>query len=274
MSGRTPLTPHLWVVEDDPASRALLVSYFVTEGYRVSEADRGDGLLERLAADPAEVVLLDIKLPGTDGLTLTRQLRAHSEIGIILVTGKGDAVDRIVGLELGADAYVTKPFNPRELLAQVKTLLRRILAGRTTAGTAASAAPAVIESPPAEEGVHYFAGWRLDRRAEELTSPEGEPVRLTKDEFQLLAALVQHPRRVLSRDFLLDQIRHRDWTPTDRTVDVLVGRLRRKLHDDPVKPALILTVHGRGYRFAAPVTARPEPSAGPTSPSPSGTERG
>ena len=272
MENSTSTTPHLLVVEDDPASRALLVSYFVTEGYRVSEADRGEGLLDRLAADPAEVVLLDIKLPGTDGLTLTRQLRAHSEIGIILVTGKGDAVDRIVGLELGADAYVTKPFNPRELLAQVKTLLRRILAGRTAAGTVSPPAPAVVEPPPVEEGVHYFAGWRLDRRAEELTSPHGEPVRLTKDEFHLLAAFVQSPRRVLNRDYLLDQIRHRDWTPSDRTIDVLVGRLRRKLHDDPVEPTFILTIHGRGYRFAAPVTTRPGPPAGSESSSPAGKE--
>jgi two-component system torCAD operon response regulator TorR len=249
-------TPHLLVVEDDPVSRALLVSYFVTEGYRVSEADTGEGLLARLAADPAEVVLLDIKLPGTDGLTLTRELRAHSEIGIILVTSKDDAIDRIVGLELGADAYVTKPFNPRELLAQVKTLLRRIRAERAAT---ASGSPAVVEPVTVEEEVNYFAGWRLDRRAYQLTSPQGELQRLTKDEFQLLAAFVQRPRWVLSRDYLLDQIRNRDWTPNDRTIDVLVGRLRRKLNDDPADPQLIITVHGRGYLFAVPVTTRPVP---------------
>lgn len=248
-------TPHILVVEDEAVTRALLVSYFATEGYRVSEAQTGEGLLASIAADPVDVVLLDIKLPGKDGLTLTRELRAQSEIGIILVTSKDDTVDRIVGLEIGADAYVTKPFNPRELLAQVKTLLRRVRAAQAGIAKTQEKDQQPDEKPTKFDAVKCFVGWSLDLNTYLLTSPQGEAERLTKDEFQLLAAFVHNAGRVLSRDQLLDKIRNREWTPSDRTVDVLVSRLRRKLRDDPADPQLIVTVHGRGYLFTPKVTA-------------------
>lgn len=250
----TITTPHILIVEDDAVTRALLASYFAAEGYRVSEAETGQGIMALLAADPVDVVLLDIKLPGKDGLTLTRELRARSELGIILVTSKDEAVDRIVGLEIGADAYVTKPFNPRELLAQVKALLRRVRAVPALTVNPRDNAPRDLEAGAAPEALKGFAGWTLDLDTYLLTSPAGEAERLTRDEFQLLAAFVHNGGRVLSRDQLLDKIRNREWTPTDRTVDVLVSRLRRKLKDDPADPQLIVTVHGRGYLFTPKVT--------------------
>lgn len=229
---------HILVVEDDPVTRALLTGYFRNEGYRVSETDRGDDVADRLAADPAAVVLLDIRLPGVDGLTLTRTLRAMSNIGIILVTSKNDMTDRIVGLEMGADDYVTKPFEPRELLARVRNLVRRV-----------RQAP----EPSAQPEALRFAGWRLETGRRQLRSPGGEDIRLTEAEFQLLLALVESPGRTLSRDQLLARISGRDWTADNRTVDVLLARLRRKLGDDPDAPQLIVTVRGAGYRFAAQV---------------------
>lgn len=249
--------PHLLVVEDEPLTRALLVSYFQQEGYRVSEADNGDAVLALLAEDPVDVVLLDIKLPGKDGLTLARELRTRSDIGIVLVTSKNDEIDRIVGLELGADVYVTKPFNPRELLAQIKNLLRRVRAPqRDDLDGGRHDGDDSWKANGASGSVRRFEGWILDFNTHLLTSPQGEAERLTRDELQLLSAFLHNAGRALSREQLLDKIRDRDWCPTDRTVDVLVSRLRRKLRDNPADPRFIVTLHGRGYLFAAKVGCR------------------
>ncbi|HET6655171.1 MAG TPA: response regulator [Gammaproteobacteria bacterium] len=230
---------HILVVEDDPVTRALLTGYFGNEGYRVTETDNGDDVLDRLSADPADLVLLDIRLPGTDGLTLARTLRAASDIGIILVTSKKDVTDRIVGLEMGADDYVTKPFEPRELLARVRNLIRRV----QQAPAPGAAAAATVR----------FEGWILEPARRRLQNPAGESVRLTEAEFQLLVALTGSAGRTLSRDQLLTRINGRDWEPDDRSVDVLLARLRKKLSDDIKEPRLIVTVRGAGYRFAAHV---------------------
>lgn len=235
-------TAHILIVEDDFASRSLLVSYFEKEGYRVSETDHADALSAQVRDEGIDLVLLDISLPGRDGLTLTRELRAASRVGIILVTSKGDEIDRIVGLELGADDYVTKPFNPRELLVRAKNLLWRI-SGEDSASD---------DSHP--QAGWRFEGWQLDPQKRQLTSPKGCSERLPEGEFKLLKALITHSGQVMSRDQLMDAIHDREWTPNDRSVDVLIGRLRRKLGDNPSNPELILTAHGAGYMFAGEVS--------------------
>ena len=233
----TSESTHVLIVEDDDVARTKLAGYLETAGHRVSEAVDGQGLRQVLVHDPVDLVLLDINLPGEDGLDLTRFIRARYDVGIILVTGRTDDVDRIVGLEIGADDYVTKPFNPRELLARVKTLLRRTKA----------------YAPPASE-MRAFAGWRFDTRSRRLVSPGGEKVPLTRAEFELLHALVTRPGTVLTRERLLGSIAHRSWDPGDRTVDVLVRRLRQKLEINPKSPEIIITAHGEGYLFAAEVS--------------------
>lgn len=231
-----PAAAHIVIVEDDPVTRAKLAAYFTAVGYRVSEAEDGDRMREILAERPADLLMIDIQLPGEDGLQLTREQRERSEIGIILVTGRTDTVDRIVGLELGADDYVTKPFDQRELLARVKNLLRRV----RRAGAAGEAGT-----------VRKFLGWTLDLGSRTLRDGAGEFTDLTRAEFKALALLSANPGKVLSRDRLLHEIAHRDWDPADRTVDVLVRRLRRKLGDDSRHPRIIVTSHGEGYLFAA-----------------------
>ncbi|WP_151702903.1 two-component system response regulator TorR [Nitrincola alkalilacustris] len=243
MKNETSHPAHILIVEDDLASRSLLVSYFQKEGYRVSETERADDLTQRVRQEQVDLVLLDINLPGKDGLTLTRELRASSRVGIILVTSKGDEIDRIVGLELGADDYVTKPFNPRELMVRAKNLLWRVLHMDQEQGAVGSRPRLCWQ----------FDGWTLDPHKRQLTSPEDTQERLPEGEFRLLQALVMHPGQVLSRDQLMDAIHGREWTPNDRSVDVLIGRLRRKLNDDPSNPQIILTAHGAGYMFAAQV---------------------
>lgn len=234
-----PTNAHILIVEDDFASRSLLVSYFEREGYRISETEQADDLVKRVQDNNVDLVLLDINLPGKDGLTLTRELRSASRVGIILVTSKGDEIDRIVGLELGADDYVTKPFNPRELLVRAKNLLWRVRSQ---------------DKDPRENGrqvaIWNFEGWSLDGSKRLLTALDETSERLPEGEFKLLHALISHPGQVLSRDQLMDAIHDREWTPNDRSVDVLIGRLRRKLRDNPSDPHFILTAHGAGYMFA------------------------
>lgn len=238
---------HILIVEDDLASRSLLVSYFENEGYRVSETDQADDLQDRISQEGIDLILLDISLPGKDGLTVTRELRAQSRVGIILVTSKGDEIDRIVGLELGADDYVTKPFNPRELLVRAKNLLWRI---------DSSPDPEQARNTDRNSARGYaFEGWFLDPFKRLLISPDGQQERLPEGEFKLLQTLAEHPGQVLSRDQLMDAIHDREWTPNDRSVDVLIGRLRRKLGDNPSNPQLILTAHGAGYMFAGDTRA-------------------
>ena len=232
----TSRSSHVLIVEDDEVTRAKLAGYLETAGHRISEAADGRQTREALAREAVDLVLLDINLPGEDGLDLTRFIRSRSDVGIILVTGRTDDVDRIVGLEIGADDYVTKPFNPRELLARVKTVLRRARPGER-----------------AEAPVKTFAGWSFDTRTRRLTSSAGQRVSLTRAEYELLSALTARPGVVLTRDRLLGQITQRTWDRSDRTVDVLVRRLRKKLEADPKTPELIITAHGEGYIFAADV---------------------
>ncbi len=225
---------HILVVEDDATSRVTLAGYFDVEGYRITEAEDGEQMRAAFANGDVDLVMLDIRLPGEDGLTLLKELRQHSGVGVIMVTGKSDDIDRIVALEMGADDYVTKPFNPRELLARAKNLLKRTDAARMF---------------DKSETVKKFSGWTLDMDKRSLESPDGDDVRLTRGEFELLAALSFHPGRVMTRENLLDHMNHREWNPVDRTVDVLVGRVRRKIEIDPQDPLLIVTVHGVGYVF-------------------------
>ncbi|WP_292954102.1 MULTISPECIES: response regulator [unclassified Neptuniibacter] len=230
------------IVEDDVASRSLLSSYLSKEGYKITEADQADDLCERVRQEQIDLVLLDINLPGKDGLTLTRELRSVSSVGIILVTSKGDEIDRIVGLELGADDYVTKPFNPRELLVRAKNLLWRVKDSQ------------LARSSENVSSLQWqFEGWTLDSNKRLLTSPGGITERLPEGEFKLLSSLLNAPGAILSRDQLMDAIHDREWTPNDRSVDVMVGRLRRKLDDNPADPHFILTAHGAGYMFAGDV---------------------
>ncbi|HEX3863497.1 MAG TPA: response regulator [Stellaceae bacterium] len=233
---------HILVVDDETTICELIEEYLTGENYRVSVAHDGAGMRRIMAGAAAvDLVILDLVLPGEDGLALARVLRAESSVPIVMLTGRGDPVDRIVGLEMGADDYLSKPFHLRELLARVKSVLRR---------TATPAAPAV---DPATRRRARFAGWVLDLSIRELTAPSGEEVRLTTGEFDLLTAFVGNPNQVLNRDRLLDLTRSREAGPFDRTIDVQVGRLRRKLGDDPQLPQMIKTVRGSGYVFSAQV---------------------
>jgi two-component system torCAD operon response regulator TorR len=245
VTAETPLAPsvrpaRLLIVEDDPVSRATLAAYMEREGYDVAECDGGEAMEAHLARRHIDLVLLDITLPGRDGLTLLRDLRTRTDsLGIILVTAKTDTVDRVVGLELGADDYVTKPYERRELLARVRNVLRRLrLAARADDGRT----------------VFSFEGWILDTARRQLTGPDGTKVHTTSGEFDLLALLVGNAQRVLGRDRLLDAVAQRSWSPSDRSIDVLIARLRRKLGDDPAAPRFLITVRNAGYVFAPEVS--------------------
>lgn len=227
---------HILVVEDEPVTRATLAGYFKGEGYTVSEASDCAEADDVFRNNPIDLILLDIALPGEDGLSFLREIRRISEVGIILVTGKTDDLDRIIGLEMGADDYVAKPFNPRELLARVKNLIHRTVR---------------IRELTERENLIRFAGWVLDIPKRALTAPDGKVVRLTRGEFELLSAMAKNRGRVMTRDSLLDHVSHRDWNPNDRSIDVLVGRLRKKIENDPTQPAHIITVHGVGYAFVS-----------------------
>ncbi|MDQ2696693.1 MAG: response regulator [Pseudomonadota bacterium] len=236
---------HILVVDDEPGVRELLDTYLSAEGFGVSTAADGDAMRRRLAdaaLAPVDLVIVDLLLPGEDGLVLTRHLREFHDVAIVIVTGKGDMVDRVVGLEMGADDYVVKPFDLRELLARIKSVLRRV----RRPPAAATAADHSVR----------FAGWRLDLDSRRLQSPQGDEVVLTSGEFALLATFISHPQRVLSRDRLLEILHHRDFAPFNRSIDMQVGRLRRKLEADGRRPALIRTVRGAGYLFAAAVERR------------------
>ncbi|MCV2866624.1 response regulator [Albidovulum sediminicola] len=230
MRGIAP--PHIVIIEDEPVTRATLTSYLDSNGYRVTGAASAPRAEEILARDPADLLLIDVNLEGKDGLQITREQRALSEIGIILISGRTDDVDRIVGLEMGADDYVCKPFNRRELLARIKNILRRTTALRHLRRT-----------------VFRFEGFTFDVNKRQLTRSDGEPVRLTRAEYEVLAQLLRHPAEVQSREKLVACVTHRQDSPEPRTVDVLVRRLRKKLEDDPGAPQIITTSHGEGYIF-------------------------
>ena len=238
------MTPRVLIVDDDPLIRELLHAYLSQEGYAVHCAETAEAADTFLASQAVDLVMLDIRLPGKDGLTLTRELRVRSEVGIILITGRNDEIDRIVGLECGADDYVIKPLNPRELVSRAKNLIRRVRHAQAPQPLAAAAKP-----------VKQFADWSLDTDRRRLIDASGSETLLTHGEYQLLSVFLRNSGHTLSRDQLMDQIRNREWVPNDRSIDVLVGRLRRKLHDDPAEPQLIITIHGAGYLFTAGVAA-------------------
>ncbi len=245
---------HIAVLDDEIDITVLLANYLQGRGYRVTQLHRGRDLMALLVQDPPAVVLLDLGLPGEDGLAIARQVRERSRCGLIIVTGRGDAVDKVVGLEIGADDYVTKPFDLRELLARITAILRR------TSAAAPMAPPAAPMSAPAPSSMRrqllVFAGWTLDTAGRSLVAANGGEVALTTGEFDLLRTFVEHPGRVLSRDFLLEQTRGREAGPFDRTIDVQVGRLRKKLELDADDPRIIKSVRGAGYVLVPEVTVR------------------
>jgi two-component system OmpR family response regulator len=233
---------HIVLVEDDPQISAMLGDFLRMRGVAVSALRDGRGLARVLGAAPVDAVILDVMLPGQSGLEILRRLRQTSTVPVILLTALGEEADRVTGLEVGADDYVVKPFSPRELLARIRSVLRRDAmgaAGRSTGGSLG------------------FDGWRLDLRARTLHAPDGALVRLTAGEFGLLSVLAAHPGQVLSREHLHDASSGRDLGPFDRSVDVLVGRLRRKLEERPEEPSLIKTVRNGGYIFTPTVSAIP-----------------
>jgi two-component system OmpR family response regulator len=233
---------HILIVDDDADIRGLLGEYLQKQGYRATAVADGKGLRAAMEKSRPDVIVLDLMLPGEDGLALCRDLRARSEIPIIMLTARGDETDRIVGLELGADDYVAKPFNPRELLARIKSVLRR-----------SRSLPDNLK--PKEAGSYRFAGWTLDGATRNLTAPDGVVVPLSGTEFRLLRIFLEHPNRVLTRDQLIDLMLSRDAAPFDRAIDVQVSRLRHRLREDAKEPAIIKTVRGQGYVFAAHVDA-------------------
>jgi two-component system OmpR family response regulator len=237
-------SPHVLVVDDDRELRTLLARFLVKHGFRVTTAVDGREMARALADRAIDLVVLDLMLPGEDGLSLCRSLRARSDVPVIMLTAMGEEIDRIVGLEMGADDYLAKPFNARELLARMRAVLRR--AGVGKGGIAAGR--------PVEGGRKLrFAGWSLDLDRRELISADGVLVPLSAGEFGLLAAFALHPQRVLTRDQLLDMAHGRDALPFDRSIDVQVSRLRRKIEADPHEPLLIKTVRSGGYLFSPAV---------------------
>lgn len=237
---------HVLVVDDDPQIRLLVARFLQRHGYQVTAAPDGRAMLEALAHSAIDLIVLDLMLPGRSGVELCREVRATSQVPIVMLTARTEESDRIIGLEEGADDYVTKPFSPRELLARIRAVLRRARAGR---GTAAAAASAIVS----------FDGWRMDLRRRELQSPAGTLIDLSTGEFDLLVAFVEHANRVLSREALMQFAKARTSDdPFDRTIDVQISRLRRKLEADPRGGQLIKTVRGAGYLFASQVDHRQE----------------
>ena len=229
------------IVDDDPEIRALLSRFLVNEGYQIEVAPNATGADRAIATKTFDLIILDIMMPGEDGFSLTQKIRANSDIPIIILTGKGDTVDRVVGLEIGADHYVSKPFDLRELLAHIRSVMRGY--EQRTRKTRGGAEPSIAR----------FRDWQFDLTAHELVSPGDLNVHLTTYEFRLLQALVKCAKRVLTRDQILELIAGRGSYPYDRSVDVLVSKLRRKIEEDPSKPTLIKTIRGVGYMFTAPV---------------------
>ncbi len=238
-----PTRVRLLVVDDDVRIRTMMSRYFEGEGFQVGLAESGAQMRQHMAAHPVDLILLDLGLPDADGLDLAREVRVRSEAGLIIVTGRSDDLDRIVGLEIGADDYISKPFNLREVLARVKSVLRRLQPAGSSRQT----------EKTGHEPVLTFDGWVLDQERRQLVSPEGHDVPLTTGEFEILSAFVQHAGRVLTRDYLMDQTRGRTWEAFDRTIDAQVSRLRRKIEGDPKNPKLVKSVRGVGYMFTAKV---------------------
>jgi two-component system OmpR family response regulator len=232
---------HIVVVDDDPAIRNLLLEYLTANELRVSAVASGREMLALIDREPIDLVVLDLKLPGEDGIELTRNLRARGTIPIVLLTGRNEEADRVMGLELGADDYVTKPFSVRELLARLRAVLRRYQVQAT------------LPERDSTRRAFRFNGWELNLRTRRLAAPQGSTTELSNGEFSLLTAFCSAPGRVLSRDQLLSMSRLHEAEVYDRTIDVQIMRLRRKIEPDPARPRLILTQRGAGYLFDAAV---------------------
>ena len=239
----TTLAPHVLAIDDDPAIRELIAEYLGENDLRVTAVATGAEMEKVLAEHAVDVVVLDLRLGGEDGMQIAKKLRDDSEIPIIIVSGRKDEADRVMALELGADDYLTKPFGPRELLARVRAVLRRYK-------TAKEVLPARNEKRRA----YRFAEWELNLRTRRLTGPENKRVELTNGEFSLLEAFCAAPQRVLSREQLLDLSRLHNAEVYDRSIDVQILRLRRKIEKDPTQPVYIKTERGAGYIFDAPVS--------------------
>ncbi len=229
----------LIIVEDEPITRSQLEAHFRSAGFEVEVREDGAGLLETILARPVHIILLDIRLPGTDGLTLAREIRTISDVGIILVTSQREQIDKLIGLESGADDYVTKPFDPLELISRARNLLRRVKGQQHQRQRA---------------HVRSFAGYSLDLNRRELTAPDGSSQQLSAGEFQLLFTFIEHAGEVMSRDRIMAKIRNREWYPDDRYIDVLVGQLRRRLGETAASARLVTTIHGTGYLFTPEIS--------------------
>ena len=238
-----PSAQHILVVDDDPAIRELLRDSLEPEGFRVSEAADSAAMRALLSAGHIDLVTLDLMLGGENGLNLAREIRSRHDTPIVMITGKGDTIDRVVGLELGADDYIAKPFHPREVVARVRAVLRR---------KARSGAGQPFSNPASERLA--FEGWTLDLGRREVISKHNAALALTTAEFNLLEIFARRPQRVHSRDTIMDLLKGHDWTPFDRSIDALVSRLRRKIEADPENPRLLKTVRSVGYVFACEVS--------------------
>jgi two-component system, OmpR family, response regulator len=232
-----PGKPHILIVDDEAAIRALLRARLELDGYRVSEATDGATVWRALHSEPIDLITLDLSLGNEDGLALARELRARSQAALVMISGRTDEVDRIVGLELGADDYITKPFSPREVSARIKAVLRR-----TARSDAAEAPNGAV--------TFRFEGGALTPATRSFVNAAGEAVELTTLEFNLLELFLSHPHHVLSRDTILNAVRGHDWAPFDRSVDAAIGRLRKKIEPDPKRPRFIKTVRNIGYQFS------------------------
>ncbi len=237
---------HIVVVDDEPEIRAMLKDYLGHAGFKITTADGGEQLNATLAAQAVDLVILDINMPGEDGFTIAKRLRLeHNQLAIVMLTAAGDVLDRVEGLEVGADDYIAKPVDLRELLARIRAVLRRAAAHSETVQPAAP--KSITEA--------HFGTFRLDMDTHRLYAADGSEVPLTSMEFDLLKAFADHPGQVLSRDQLLDLAHNKDWEPFDRSIDIRIARLRRKIEDDATKPQIIKTVRGAGYIYIQGATA-------------------
>lgn len=232
-------TGNVLIVEDDPDIRQMIAEYLAGHGYDVAQAADGEAMRAELARQVPQVVLLDLNLKGENGLALARYLRERYALGIIMVTAASDVVDRIVGLEVGADDYIAKPFDPRELMARVRSVMRRVEAAATVAASSPGGSATRI---PMGAGLLDVAGRRL-------FAADGAEIPVTSMEFDLLHTFAEHPNRVLSRDQLLTLTRNREWEPFDRSIDIRIARLRRKIEPDPQRPRFLKTVRNAGYMY-------------------------
>jgi len=238
----TTVAPHILAIDDDPAMRKMIAEYLGENDLRVTTAATGSDMMSALQEHAIDAVVLDLRLAGEDGMQIARKLREQSTIPIIMLTGRKDEADRVMGLELGADDYITKPFSPRELLARLRAVLRRYQTMRD-----------VLPLRDGKRRAYRFEGWELNLRTRRLLGPDGRRIELTNGEFSLLQAFCASPQRVLSRDQLLDLSRLHSAEVYDRSIDVQILRLRRKIEPDPAKPRYIVTERGVGYLFDAAV---------------------